>query len=90
MGGYGLGVEVRQRDGLKVLEHDGGIEGFATYLSEVPERGITVVVLGNQNGEGPPKLAGMLVDVTLARWCCIMMGAIRWRESTESMLAFDD
>ena len=31
-GNYGLGVEVNNVDGLKVIEHNGGIERFNTDL----------------------------------------------------------
>lgn len=67
MGGYGLGVEVSGRNGLEVVEHNGGIEGFNTYLAYVPERRIAVVVLSNVNGGVPATMGPQLVDITLGK-----------------------
>jgi CubicO group peptidase (beta-lactamase class C family) len=66
-GDYGLGVGVREKDGLKVVEHGGGIEGFNTQLTYVPERGIAVVVLANVNGAAPGAMAGQLLEVALGK-----------------------
>jgi len=66
-GNYGLGVGVEDRDGLKVVDHGGGIEGFNTYLSYVPEKRICVVVLANVSGAAPGAMAGQLLDVMLGK-----------------------
>ncbi|MBW4045174.1 MAG: serine hydrolase [Acidobacteria bacterium] len=52
-----------QQDGLKVVEHGGGIEGFNTFLTYVPERRIAVVVLSNVNGSAPEAMSSQLLDV---------------------------
>jgi CubicO group peptidase (beta-lactamase class C family) len=64
-GGYGLGLFVSKHGGLKVVEHDGGIEGFNTHLAYVPERRIAVMVLSNVNGVAPGSMGGQLLDVAL-------------------------
>ena len=64
-GEYGLGLEVTRKDGLDVVAHGGGIEGFNTELTYVPERQITVVVLSNVNGDAPGAMSGQLLDVAL-------------------------
>lgn len=66
-GHYGLGVEITQRDGVKVVSHGGGIEGFNTYLAYVPAKKIAVVVLGNVNGRTPRIMANQLLDVALGQ-----------------------
>ena len=66
-GGYGLGVLVSKKDGLEVVEHGGGIEGFVTQLTSVPERGITVVVLSNVSGSAPTAMGAQLLDVVLGK-----------------------
>lgn len=66
-GNYGLGVGVTDKDGLKVVEHAGGIEGFNTHLLYVPERRIAVVALSNVNGMAPSSMAGQLLDVALGK-----------------------
>jgi CubicO group peptidase (beta-lactamase class C family) len=64
-GGYGFGVTIANKGALKVVEHNGGIEGFSTNLAYVPERRIAVVVLGNVNGGAPGAMSGQLLDVVL-------------------------
>ena len=62
---YGLGVE--DMDGLKVVDHGGGIEGFNTFLSYAPEKKIAVVVLSNVNGAAPDQMAHQLLNVVLGK-----------------------
>ena len=66
-GNYGLGVQVLRRDGVEIVQHGGGIEGFNTQLVCVPARGITVVVLGNVNGTAPDVMGEQLLDVVLGK-----------------------
>lgn len=66
-GDYGMGVQVTHRDGVTVVEHGGGIEGFNTQLSYVPERQITVAVLSNVNGAAPTAMGAQLLDVALGK-----------------------
>ena len=63
----GWGVEVTRKDGMEVVSHGGGIEGFNTQLTEVPERKITVAVLSNVNGSAPDSMSGQLLDVALGK-----------------------
>lgn len=60
---YALGVEVTARDGHTVVHHNGGIEGFNTWLARDRDAGLTVVVLGNLNGPGPDKLGADLMTL---------------------------
>ena len=57
---YAFGVAVETKDGHKVIQHGGGIEGFNTYLAYYPEDKLTVVVLANLNGNAPGEIAGKL------------------------------
>jgi len=66
-GDYGLGVIVSNRDGVKVVEHGGGIEGFSSNLMYVPEQRICVVVLANVNGPAPGQMGEQLLDVALGK-----------------------
>lgn len=59
-GDYAFGLVVQTRNGRKLIEHNGGIEGFNTHLSYYPESKTTVVVLGNLNGGAPDAIAGQL------------------------------
>lgn len=62
-GDYGLGVEIGKRDGRTVIDHNGRIEGFDTYLAYEPEQRIAVVVLSNVNGVAPHVMGPQLLDV---------------------------
>ena len=66
-GDYGLGVGVKKVDGLQVVEHGGGIEGFNTHLTYIPEKKIAVVVLSNVNGAAPDTMSAQLLDVVLGK-----------------------
>ena len=66
-GDYGLGVLIRDRGGLRVITHNGAIEGFNTYLAYVPERRITVAVLANVSGSAPDTMGPQLLDTVLGR-----------------------
>ena len=67
LGDYGLGIAIMKHDGVTVVEHGGGIEGFNTYLSYVPERKIAIIVLSNVNGSAPDTMAGQLLDTVLGK-----------------------
>ncbi len=54
---YACGLAVSMVKGRKLIEHDGGIEGFNTQLSYYPDDKLTVIVLGNLNGSGPSGIA---------------------------------
>lgn len=51
--GYALGLEVKQikhAKGHDVIEHDGAIDGFNSFLSHYPAQKLTVIVLSNIAG----------------------------------------
>jgi CubicO group peptidase (beta-lactamase class C family) len=66
-GGYGFGLGIDPRDGYRIISHGGGIEGFNTELTYVPEKQIAVVVLANVNGVVPGAMASQLLDVILGK-----------------------
>jgi CubicO group peptidase (beta-lactamase class C family) len=50
--GYGLGwIRTRYRDGTSVVSHNGGIDGFTSYIGFSPEHDIGLVVLNSMNPE---------------------------------------
>lgn len=61
---YAFGLAVSNKDGHKVIEHGGGIEGFNTHLAYYPEDKVTIVVLGNLNGRAPDEIAAKLGALT--------------------------
>lgn len=53
--GYGYGLSVREIDGTPVIDHGGGIHGFATYAVWIPETKTYIALLCNNpdNPTGP-------------------------------------
>jgi CubicO group peptidase (beta-lactamase class C family) len=66
-GGWGLGVEVGRRDGVEVVRHGGGMQGFNAQLSYVPERKIGVVVLSNVEGTVTATMGEQLLDFAMGK-----------------------
>lgn len=66
-GNYGLGVFIENRDGVRIVSHGGGIEGFNTNLMYAPEKQIAVVVLSNVNGSAPDAMGNQLMDTVLGK-----------------------
>ena len=60
---YAFGLLVHTVGARKVIDHNGGIEGFNTYMAFYPDDKLTVIVLANLNGQVPdeigPKLAAL-------------------------------
>jgi len=60
---YAFGLAVRTLNGQKVIDHNGGIEGFNTEMAYYPDDKLTVIVLGNLNGGAPGEIASKLASV---------------------------
>ena len=61
--GWGVGKFVVGSDTLQLLSHDGGINGFGTTITRLPQRQALVVVLDNEGGEQAGRLGGDLLRV---------------------------
>jgi len=70
--GYGYGLGISNYRGLKIVEHGGGLAGFASYLAHYPDKDFTVVVLGNTSPSAPESQ-----PATLARR---IAGAFLWQD----------
>ena len=66
-GDYGFGVFIQTQDGVRVVSHGGGIEGFNTQLEYAPKKEIAVVVLSNVNGGAPEQMGGQMMDTVLGK-----------------------
>ena len=62
---YGLGLHLLEQQGHRLINHDGGIEGFEASLTYVVDSRTTVVVLANTQG-GARALAAAVVEILLA------------------------
>lgn len=59
---YAFGLISTRNEDRRIVSHNGGIEGFNTWLAHADD-GLTVVVLGNLNGPGPDKLGPALMTL---------------------------
>jgi CubicO group peptidase (beta-lactamase class C family) len=57
---YAYGVIVRRHLGHRRIWHNGGIDGFNTSMAHYPDSKVTVIVLGNVNGQAPDLLVSQL------------------------------
>lgn len=64
---YAHGVIVDRSGEEPFYWHDGGIEGFNSWLSHDPQRGITIAVLANLNGGAASKLGEQLTMLAQGR-----------------------
>lgn len=49
-GGYGLGFEVGEEKGRRVIEHNGDINGFGAFIARYPDEDAVIVILTNTEG----------------------------------------
>lgn len=65
LAGYGCGVAISERQvggsgrSVSVVEHRGGVFGFASVLRHIPEDGHTIVLLDNTSGNLEPIVDGI-------------------------------
>jgi CubicO group peptidase (beta-lactamase class C family) len=50
---YGYGIEVSDFEGKRVVGHGGGIFGFVTHMARIPEEGVFVAILSNNEDSDP-------------------------------------
>jgi CubicO group peptidase (beta-lactamase class C family) len=67
LGDYAMGLIVATQAGGPIIWHNGGIEGFHSYLGWRPQSRVTVVVLANDQGSPDEVIAGKLIDVAEGR-----------------------
>ena len=61
--GYGFGLSFPRVQGHETIAHNGGIEGFNTWMSYYPESQVTVIVLANLNGDAPETIGAIIGDL---------------------------
>ena len=60
---YGFGLVPGMYNGRKTVSHTGGINGFATAATYVPDDSLSIVVFTNFDGESPNRLVQNLLRV---------------------------
>ena len=59
---YGLGVEVRKRDGHRSIEHSGEVTGFVSDNEVLVDDGVAVVALTNHMSGGSEEIAQLVAS----------------------------
>jgi CubicO group peptidase (beta-lactamase class C family) len=67
LGDYAMGLLVAADAGGQVIWHNGGIEGFHSYLAWRPGSRVTVVILANDQGASDEAIGAKLIDVAEGR-----------------------
>jgi CubicO group peptidase (beta-lactamase class C family) len=67
LGDYAYGWNVQKRNGVELISHGGGINGFSTRILRVPERKLVVVALSNLENSQVGKLADDLLQLALGK-----------------------
>ena len=62
---YGFGLAADTMGGRRVISHGGGINGFTSQLTYVPQDSLIVAVLGNTSSEVPSVVANAIVRTVL-------------------------
>lgn len=60
---YGFGLISKTVNGRRVILHNGGIDGFNTYMAFYPDTRVVVIVLSNVNGPVPDLLGAQLGSI---------------------------
>jgi CubicO group peptidase (beta-lactamase class C family) len=64
-GDYAYGWSVRRQNGVQIISHGGGINGFATMIMRAPEKDLCVVALANVLPAEAGKVAADLLRLAL-------------------------
>ena len=64
---YGFGWSIGSYEGHQMIEHSGGIHGFASYALRVPDEKIFVAALTNKDFESPGKVVFKIAALALGK-----------------------
>jgi hypothetical protein len=65
---YGYGWGIREKRGVRIISHGGGLQGFQCSMARAPDQKVTVVVLCNAGpGYNPGRMTGSLADIFLEK-----------------------
>lgn len=60
---YGFGWEINETNGVKIVEHSGGIPGFTTHIRRAPSHHLTVVALTNSDSADATQIASTVMGL---------------------------
>ncbi|SYX85846.1 serine hydrolase [Paenibacillus alvei] len=90
---YGLGWGFESYRGYRMLQHGGGIDGFTSHISFLPDEGIGIVLLTNRQGTMLPISLALtvydrLLNLDPIEWCEQLREDIqKWEAQRKQMAA---
>ncbi len=75
-GSYGIGFDLRSKDGYRIVSHTGGMGGVSTSMQLFPDRDIAVVVLANASTSAVRRIVNKIQAVLLPGWKAPPAGAL--------------
>lgn len=64
---FGYGWEMGDLQGSPAIAHGGGIHGFISYASWLPQENVVVILLQNSTGSAPEDLAHQMAAITIGK-----------------------
>jgi len=64
---FGYGWTVSEYEGHRLIQHGGGVSGFANYAIRVPDQHVFVAVLSNLSGYSPEQLVFEIVGLAIGK-----------------------
>jgi len=77
---YGLGLAINTYRGHKMVQHGGGIDGFISQMTWLPDDGIGCMVLTNYSGDNP--VPGLVTRFVVDR--LLGLDPVDWAERTRA------
>lgn len=62
---YAYGLQIGEYHGMKTVEHSGSLAGYRAYLMRIPEKRISVIILGNLEEMDPKEIGVQVMDTFL-------------------------
>jgi CubicO group peptidase (beta-lactamase class C family) len=84
--GYGFGWSVGNRNGRKLVEHGGGIQGFSTQISRFLDDKLTVIVLTNSDNGRAGAIANGIASIYVPELKIAVAAPIEDKDSATTLM----
>jgi CubicO group peptidase (beta-lactamase class C family) len=89
--GYGLGFSLAEYRGKKVVQHTGGLPGYVSKVTMIPEIDLGIAVLTNQESDYAfAAITYYIMDYYLSAQWDWLAGYVRFKAHNDSMLAQEE
>lgn len=89
--GYGLGFSLAEYRGKKVVQHTGGLPGYVSKVTMIPEIDLGITVLTNQESDYAfAAITYYIMDYYLSAQWDWLAGYVRFKAHNDSLLALEE